>query len=63
MTAAVLPEPGYGMAEVAELTGYHGKYVYELAREGKLRTFLGEDGKMKVSRVELEIFLRSREEE
>jgi hypothetical protein len=62
MTAEVLPEPGYGMAEVSKLTGYHGKYVYELARNGKLKTFRSEDGKLKVSRVELEIFLRSRDD-
>jgi len=60
MTAEVLPEPGYGMSEVSKLTGCHGKYVYELARKGKLKTYRGDDGKMKVSRVELEIFLRSR---
>ena len=63
MTAVVLPEPGYGMAEVSKLTGYHGKYVYELARNGKLNTYVGEDGKLKVSRVELEIFLRDREQQ
>lgn len=62
MTTEVLPEPGFSMAEVSRLTGYHGKYVYELARKGRLKTFTGEDGRMKVSRVELEIFLRSREE-
>ena len=58
MTAVVLPEPGYGMAEVAELTGYHGKYVYELASKGELKTYRGIDGRLKVSRVDLEIFLR-----
>jgi hypothetical protein len=61
MTAAVLPEPGYGMAEVAELTGYGGKYVYELAQKGKLRTYRGVDGKLKVSRMALELFLQERE--
>ena len=59
--AVVLPEAGYGMAEVAELTGFHGKYVYELARKGELRTYRGIDGKLKVSRMALELFLRERE--
>ena len=63
MTAVALPEPGFSMAEVSKLTGLHGKYVYELARKGKLKTFCGKDGQMKVSRVELQIFLREREQQ
>ena len=61
MKAATLPEPGFSMAEVSKLTGYAPKYVYELARSGRFKSYTGEDGRMKVSRVELEIFLRSRE--
>jgi len=59
MTVAV-PEPGFSMPEVAEITGYHGKYVYELAKKGEIRTYKGIDGRLKVSRMALELFLQER---
>jgi hypothetical protein len=61
MPATTLPEPGSDMREVSRLLGYHEKHTYSLVKQGKLNTYTGLDGRMKVSKVDLQIFLRHKE--
>lgn len=60
--AELVPEPGFDMVEAAAIAGLDRTYLYQLAKERKLRTYVGLTGKRKVSRTELEIFVRNREE-
>lgn len=61
--AEVLPEPGFDMAEAAAIAGLNRTYLYYLASENKLPTFKGKTGKTKVSRFDLQMFMRDRERE
>jgi len=57
----VVPEPGFDMAEAAVIAGVHRTYIYALANENKLPTFKSVTGKRKVSRVDLQMLMRDRE--
>lgn len=53
-----LPVPGYSMRSAARLLGFHDKTVYRIAKEGRLDTFYGVDGKLQISREELYRFIK-----
>lgn len=59
-TTIPLPEAGYTMHSAAKILGIHPKGIYPLAHAGRIKTFLGEDGRLMVSESEIYHQLRSR---
>jgi hypothetical protein len=55
-----LPEPGFDLSEVSAILGYRRQKAYELKEKG-LKTYVSPyDGRMKVSRLALAMFIEER---
>ena len=58
----VVPEAGFGLREASVIAQTPRSTFYEQVKKKGVPLYEGLDGRLKVSRVELEIFLRSKEE-
>ncbi len=56
-----LPEAGFTLPEASKIIGCHPKHIYKIVSRGDLRPFLGLDSRLRLSREELYLYLRSRE--
>lgn len=56
-----LPKCGYSVRECEILLGISEKGGHKLINDGKLKSFIGVDGRRKVSEMELYLYLRDRE--
>jgi predicted site-specific integrase-resolvase len=58
----MLPQTGYGIAEVEKILGIPTKAGYRLVKEGKLDAFVNTTGQLRVSPYELYAYMKSKEE-
>ena len=58
----VMPAASYTLPEAARIIGVHGKSIYRLVRNGKLRAERDSTGRMRVSPHEVYAYLRQMEE-
>lgn len=58
MVTTALPRAGYTVPEVEKLLGIAPKTGYRLVNTGRLQAFNGLDGKLRVSEIELWMYVR-----
>ena len=56
----VVPQAKFGLREASEIAGMPRSTFYEQLRKKRVPLEKGRDGRLKISRVDLEIFLRER---
>ncbi len=61
-TDKALPPVGYGIREFEAITGLARRMGYAKVKSGEVQAFKGLDGKLKVSPLEVAIYLRRTEE-
>jgi excisionase family DNA binding protein len=63
MKSIELPEPGFSLAEVSQLASVGKSSVYEWVHKKELPAYRAADGTMKVSRLDLAVFMAEREKQ
>ena len=58
MVTKALPRAGYTIPEVEKVLGIAPKTGYRLVNSGKLKAFRGLDGKLRVSEIEMWMYMR-----
>jgi predicted site-specific integrase-resolvase len=60
-----LPQTGYTVSEATRLIGFSptSKHIYKVIRSGELESFIGADGRLRISREELYSYLKQREQQ
>ena len=59
---STLPEAGYTLPEAANIIGCHPKHIYKIVNRSELRSFLGLDNRLRISREEVYSYLKRKEE-
>ena len=64
MTVAVkVPEAGFGLREASKISGIPRTSFYALVKQGKIDTYKGVDGRLKVRPIDLAVFLNERQQQ
>lgn len=59
MLAVETLQTGFTMKAASQIIGVHEKTVYAFAKQGRIETYTGVDGRMMVTREELYHFIRN----